>query len=139
MPGQLTAEHVRRALLAFVASERAARQALGGGMFPSAAEVIVWEVAADADLCAELATYANDIDAIGETWATPPKEHDPVEQAAFVLLLRLPGWRGRGRGKLAAVNQAITDPAFLRAFLAAAWEALGRLLKERAPKRRGRR
>lgn len=139
----LSAEHVRRALLAFVASERGAARGLGGAMFPTLAEPAAWEAAHDADLCRDLAASANDVDEIGETWVTAPLEHDVAEHAAFVLLLRLPAWAKAKRGEDAALMKAITDRAFLHTFLTGAWGLLERLLADRAaaprPARRRRR
>lgn len=136
---QVSAEHVRRSLLAFVAAERAAKEALGGGMFPSAAEVIVFESASDPDLCAELADRANDIDELAETWTTAPMEHDVAEHAAFVFLLRLPVWAHAKKGQDRALMEAIKDPAFLHTFMTAAWGLLERLLSERSPQKTRRR
>lgn len=129
-PSILTAEHVRRALLAYVADARAASRALGS-IYPDPADAQLWEAASDAGHCARLAAIANDVDALGCVWAQPPAEHDSVERAAFELLLRLPRWAGASRSEDAAVMKGIEEPAVVRAFLPRAWAAVRALLAAR--------
>jgi hypothetical protein len=131
--GPITAEHVRRVLLAFVAGERASAERLGGALYPSPAESILYEGAGDPGYCADLAGLANDINAIGATWAQEPRDVDPAEHAAYLLLLRLPARQGLRR----KVASAIADPSFVRGFLPFAAVAAEELLRERRATRRG--